>query len=81
MSKQHVHEWIWWKKNINHAGVDFYCDECDEILPWKQAVIILNEYETLKAATERLSAKVARRNGAILRMSADGLSYGTQTQG
>ena len=32
-------------------------------------------------ATERLSAKVARRNAVILRLNAEKLSYGKQTQG
>ena len=54
---EHVHEWV-----FTQLGCYFMCvnGDCDERLYPKQAESRLNEYETLKAATERLSAKDAR---------------------
>ena len=59
---EHVHEWKW---DIVDNDVWFHC-ECGVPIG---AVIIearLNEYETLKAATERLSAELAREIGDCL---------------
>ena len=75
---EHVHEWHFFEESKDGC---FCVKGCSSRLSRDKAEDMLNEYETLKAATKRLSAKVARRNGVILRLDADKLSYGAQTQG
>jgi len=55
-------------------GGSIRCAVCGDSMTQKEELRRLN-------ATERLSAKVARRNAVILRLNADKLSYGEQTQG
>ena len=63
-----------WKPDIyEKAYLGARCD-CGETMSEVDVTARLN-------ATERLSAKVARRNGVILRLGADRVSYGKQTQG
>ena len=74
---EHVHEWVLGDIGTTlHVRVGYVCESpsCSEFLTVTQVGVRLN-------ATERLSAKVARRNAVILRMGADKLSYGEQTQG
>ena len=68
---EHVHEWE--IKQFGRHGTIVEC-ECGAEMTTKQAEARLN-------ATARLSAKVARRNGAILRINVDRLPYKAQTQG
>ena len=75
---EHVHEWRIdaYRDDDNELTIGVFCwhKGCNEQRSRSEAEAMLN-------ATERLSAKVARRNGVILRLNADKLSYGTQTQG
>ena len=76
---KHVCEWKWTEVEVSSPlgpFTDKYyrCLKCPEKMYGHQAEARLN-------ATERLSAKVARRNGVILRLGADRVSYGKQTQG
>ena len=71
---EHVCEWV---LRDNHA----VCLARNEKGNRCYAVLLGPEIISRLNATERLSVKVARRNGVILRLNADKLSYGTQTQG
>ena len=61
---EHVHDW--WPMPIKYGGdAEFYGAECliegcDAILMETEVASRLNEYETLKKATERLSAEDAK---------------------
>ena len=50
---EHVHEWVWC------LGL-YRCRDkpCNKVMSTGEAAYTLNEYETLKAATERLSAEL-----------------------
>ena len=57
MTEQHECEWMW----NNDSMIPFVCKEpdCRRFLDRQQSVSRLNEYETLKRATEALSAEDA----------------------
>ena len=61
---EHVCEWeyAWVDSPAHHV----FCCRCGEFLDDDDVEARLNEYETLKAATERLSAEDARRLGDIV---------------
>ena len=75
---EHVHEWELdvHRSRSGRMNVRIGCK--NKSCPWG---LEIQEAEARLNATERLSAKVARRNGVILRLNADKLSYGEQTQG
>ena len=75
---EHVHEW-----EIDFISVDgqmLFVASC-AVDDCPQPYFDQREINYRLNATERLSAKVARRNGVILRLGADRVSYGKQTQG
>ena len=76
---EHVHEWQisagWFNEPC--AVYKAFCIAYEDC----KAVLHPAEINRRLNATERLSAKVARRNGVILRLGADRVSYGKQTQG
>ena len=53
---EHVHEWKWQDNGDGYYW--FFCEHptCNAEISTEEAEARLNEYETLKAATERLSA-------------------------
>ena len=55
---EHVHEWRIIRKWTGDTLVK--CDLCDESMAVSEINRRLNEYETLKAATERLGAEIAQ---------------------
>lgn len=61
MGEQHVCEWKWQEEP--ETGYWFYCTDptCDEAMSTEEAEHRLNEYETLKKATETLTAEMAQR--------------------
>ena len=63
---EHVHEWainIAFEHNYGAWGV---CKNCMEVLKQEEIEARLNEYETLKAATERLSAEIRKTVSNLL---------------
>ena len=72
---EHVHKWRFYRASWSYETMARCTVKgCNESLDGDEVTRRLN-------ATERLSAKVARRNGVILRLGADRVSYGKQTQG
>ena len=55
---EHVHEWVW---DIRENDAWFFCKDphCKRPMGALDIEARLNEYETLKKATERLSARAA----------------------
>ena len=78
---EHVHEWainIAFEHNYGAWGV---CKNCMEVLKQEEIEARLNEYETLKAATERLSAEDADGLASCARICSggdDGLGYNAE---
>ena len=68
-----MHEWKIKRQGLG-GHIVIRCKKSQEELTVEEAEARLN-------ATEMLSAKVARRNAVILRLNAEKLSYGKQTQG
>ncbi len=52
---EHVHEWGFGDTNL----IEYRCSACGLGISKGAALLLLNEYETLKAATEMLSAEDA----------------------
>ena len=71
MTEQCKHEWHFYEESKDGC---FCVKGCRGRLSRAEAEARIN-------ATARLSAKIARRNGAILRINVDKLPYASQTQG
>ena len=67
MTEQCKHDWMAWRhidadRFLTDTIMFFKCRNCHKRMGVSEVEARLNEYETLKAATERLSAEIVIRN-------------------